>query len=422
MFKKTNIVEQSLGVIHSLSQAMSRVEDLRNVADKLVEEISKIFKVEKVSVMIYQQATDSLRIIAAKGVDRDVVEKSFVRRGEGISGKVFSSSEPLLIKDIRSSAFDGRGNYHTYSLMSSPVTCFPMLVGDRPLGVINVTDRVDGKSFSKADLDLLNTIANQMAVYLHLLKLADEARVNEGLQRELEIARQIQYRLLPPFPMKMKGVDVYGRLITAQRVGGDYYDCYQINENEMSFMVADVSGHSVGAGIVMAAFRAAVRSQLDQGLSPASLAKRVNKILFSDLYQAEQFITFVNLYYYKLNNELVCTVAGHPRPLIWHGADSKFSTIESDDTCLGIEETSDFHETKMKLSKGDVVVLYTDGVSEAMNAKGESFGNERLKNCIKDSIGGSAKQMAEVIVENVQSFIDPLPLKDDVTALVVKIL
>ncbi|MFH1654589.1 MAG: GAF domain-containing SpoIIE family protein phosphatase [Pseudomonadota bacterium] len=411
----------SMDTIYRLSQAMVQVRDLNEALDSVLDEVVELLNVSKVSVMTYDSKNDVLKVIAARGLDPSVIEKALVRRGEGISGKVFASSEPILIEDIRTSSFDEKGKYKTRSLMSAPVTCFPMKVGDIPLGVINVTDRNDGKSFDEKDMELLKTISNQFAVYLHLVNLAIRDKEHERMREQLEIARQIQYRLLPLTPPKIDGLDIAGRLITAERVGGDYYDCFVHDERKSSFVVADVSGHSVGAGLVMAAFRAALKAQLDNVYSPSILMEHVNKILFQDLYQAEQFITVAYIQYQKSRQQIVCTVAGHPPILVWRNQEEKFVEITTDDPCLGIEPSPMFHEKSEILSKGDIVVLYTDGATEVANARGERFGMQRLKACIADSSEVSAKQISDIIVENVQSFSDPNPLKDDVTALVLKI-
>ena len=116
----------SLDTVYRLSQAMAQVQDLNQAVDFVLDEVVELLDVAKVSVMIYDPKMDVLRVIAARGLDEEVIATAQVRRGEGISGRVFASSEPLLIKDIRSSTFDERGKYQTTSLMSAPVTCFPM--------------------------------------------------------------------------------------------------------------------------------------------------------------------------------------------------------------------------------------------------------------------------------------------------------
>jgi phosphoserine phosphatase RsbU/P len=409
--------------IHALSQAIARAADPGQVCELILDEVVKSLGVEKASVMIYDPALGGLRIAAARGMDPEIVQTAVVKIGEGISGRVFASLEPLLINDIRADQMGpGRERYRTRSLISAPVTCFPMKVGEASLGVINVTDKSDGSPFTAEDLRLLTTIANQAAAYLHIVRLSQERVEAERLQQQLEIARQIQYRLLPVDAPQVEGLEVAGRLITAERVGGDYYDFFLTHAKKPSFVVADVSGHSIGAALIMAAFRSAVRAQRDGDYSPALLVQRINSILYDDLFQSEQFISMVYLQYLRSRQVIQFCTAGHPPPIVWRSADRCFEEVGTGDPLLGIEPRGVFHEKQLVVSRGDIVLLYTDGIVEAPRAdNGERFGHGRLLEVLEDAIVGSARQIADVIVESVQAFVDPAPPRDDITALVLKV-
>lgn len=411
-----------LDAVHELSRSIAQASDPRQVYDVILDAVVGVLGVEKASIMVYDPAIEALRVVAARGMDPGILEHAVVRVGEGISGRVFASREPLFISDIRASELGpGRDRYRTTSLISAPVTCFPMKVGEEAMGVINVTDRMDGRPFTDDDVRLLTTIADQAAAYLHICRLLEERAATEKLRQQLEIARQIQYRLLPSMPPAIEGLDVAGRLITAEKVGGDYYDCFITRAKRASFVVADVSGHSVGAALIMAAFRAAIRAQMDADYSPAVLSQRVNEVLFEDLYQSEQFISMAFLQYVRSRQLIHFTACGHPPPIVWRNAHRQFEEQGSGDGLLGLEPHAIFHERQMAVSPGDVVLLYTDGITEAADREGERFGHDRLIEVLEDAVVGSARQIVDVVVESVQAFVDPMPLRDDVTALVLKV-
>lgn len=417
-----NLSSNPIDAVHDLSRAIASACDPAHIYDIILDAVVRLLGVDKASIMTYDPAIGALKVAAARGMDPVIVDKAIVRIGEGISGKVFASHEPLLIQDIQASEMGpGHERYRTRSLISAPVTCFPMKVGPKPLGVINVTDRSDGRPFTEEDKRLLTTLADQAAAYLHICYLLDECRAAEKLKEQLEIARQIQYRLLPSAPPAIDGVEVAGRLVTAEKVGGDYYDCFLTHARRASFVVADVSGHSVGAALIMAAFRAAIRAQKDADYSPAVLAQRINSILYEDLFQSEQFISMVYLQYVKSRQLIQYSAAGHPPPIVWRQGTGQFEEVGTGDGLLGLELHAIFHERQMVVSKGDVILLYTDGITEATNREGERFGKRRLMDALSDAIVGSARQIADVIVETVQAFADPAPLKDDVTTLVIKL-
>ena len=414
--------KQSLDVVYSLSNAIAQATDLNQIYELIIDEVVRLFGVEKVSIMTYDPSIDALRIAAARGLDPVVQSQAIVRVGEGISGKVFRSNEPLLISDIKTSGIKSASDrYKTRSLMSAPVTCFPMKVGGESLGVINVTDRADGRSFTKEDLKLLTTHSNQIAAYLRILNLSKEVAATEQLRHQLEIARQIQYRLLPMEPPKLEGIEAAGRVITAERVGGDYYDYFLSRTKRPSFVVADVSGHSIGAALIMAAFRSAVKSQMDSEFSPSILVQRLNQILYEDLFQAEQFISMAFIKYVKSRQLIEFTNAGHPPPIVWRQATKQFEELMTSDPLLGIEPMSIYHDRHVVVSKGDVITLYTDGVTEAINSKGERFGKDRLFQTIKGVYERDPKTIVNALVDAVAKFVEPASLRDDVTALVLKI-
>ncbi len=417
-----NKMPTAIDAVFSLSQAISRAEGEEQIYELILDEVVRQLNVEKASIMTYDREKGTLKIVAAKGMDPDVMKNVTVRVGEGISGRVFASHEPVLIKEMRAEEHGlGEKRYKTGSLISAPVTCFPMKVGEESLGVINVTDRMDGKPFTDGDLQLLTILSNQVAAYIHITQLLDERHESERLRQQLEIARQIQYKLLPSGTPKVEGLDVAGRLITAERVGGDYYDCFLTDSKRAAFIVADVSGHSIGAALIMAAFRSAMRAQMDSDYSPSILSQRINSVLYEDLYQSEQFISMVYLRYLRSRQIIEYTTAGHHAPIVWRSGTKTFEEVGTNDPLLGIEHRCLFHEKQLVVSKGDVVFMYTDGVTEALRRDGERFGKERLMECLRDAVVGDAQQIVDVVVETVQGFVDPDPVRDDITALVLKI-
>lgn len=420
----TKVHHDPLDVVYRLSCAIARAEDLDHVYQIVLDEVVDVLGVEKASIMIYDKEAQGLRIAAARGMDPAIVKSAFVRVGEGISGRVFQSDDPLLIEDIQAAdvpAHDKR--YKTTSLMSAPVTAVPLKMGSEPLGVINVTDKLDGSSFTESDMQLLTTASNQVAAYVHLTNLAVEVREAERVMSELEVARSIQQRLLPAKPLELDYLDVAGRVIPAHQVGGDFFDYFLTHTRKPSFVVADVSGHNIPAAMMTAALRSVVRAQRDADLDPAVLVQRVNTILFDDLSSTEQFVSMIYLQYVQSRQLVRFTNAGHPPALIWRASLKEFEECSTEDPLMGIDPISVYHEKSVVVSKGDAIVLYTDGVTDAANAKGERYGIDRLRRIIKrSSEDRDATKISEIIVDDVQAFAESAAIKDDITVLVCKVL
>jgi serine phosphatase RsbU (regulator of sigma subunit) len=410
-------------VVHRLSCAIAQAADLQQVYQILLDEVVDMLGVDKASIMVYDAERKGLRVAAARGMDRRVMEGAFVSVGEGISGRVFESDEPLLVEDIRSSGVEGSGDdrYRTSSLMSAPVTCFPMRMGSSPLGVINVTDRRDGSAFDDTDLKVLTTAANQVAAYMHVCQLADEVRSGERLRNELEIAKNIQQRLLPSKPLEVEGLDVAGSVLAAEKVGGDYYDYFITHSRRPSFVIADVSGHNITAAMIIAALRSVIRAQRDADYSPSALVQKVNTILFDDLSSTEQFISMMYFQYLGSRQIIRYTNAGHPPSLVWRANLGEFEELFTEDPLLGIDPLSVYHEKNLVVSSGDVIVLYTDGITEAANAEGDRFGADRMKEIIRDHASSGARGVVDALFDRVAEFVRPKEIKDDISILVCKV-
>jgi sigma-B regulation protein RsbU (phosphoserine phosphatase) len=402
---------KQLSVLYELSKVITGASSMENVCDKILERTAAILKVSKASIMKFDPGSGALKIISAKGLPKEIIEKAEIKVGEGVSGKVFKSNSPLLIKDIRSTKFSVRRRYQNTSLMSAPVTCFPMRVGGLPIGVINVTDKKGGGVFTDSDLKLLTTIANQTAAYLHLCDMAEEARKAEHLKREIELARDIQRRLLPKARPSIRGLDVAGACLMAEHVGGDYYDFLAGGMMPTAIVVADVSGHSIGAALTMSAFRSAVRSgSAASHMSPAIIADRLNAILYDDLTVAEQFISMVYLQF--LPGIVKYTTAGHYPPLILRG--KSFINHSTEDLLLGVEKFSEYHEKRIASEKGDIITLYTDGLLSVV-------GMEHLKRILIKNKNRTAGQIVNLICNQIRLRTAKKPLRDDATMVVVKL-
>ena len=414
---------KELSVVHELSKAVIGVHKPDEVYQKALKIVADVFGVAKASIMKLDPEDRELKIVASIGLPSEVAQSARVKVGEGISGSVFKSNKPVLIKNIKSSSFAPRKRYKSRSLMSAPVTCFAMKVGGRPVGVINVTDRKNGRAFTPSDLKLLTTIANQTAAFIHLCDLAEVAARAEKLRNELELARNIQQRLLPRKAPRIEGLDIAGKCMTAERVGGDYFDVIYGGARPLSIIVADVAGHSVSAAMMMSALRSAVHAAGGSSIfSPAIATERLNKIIFDDLTGAERFISLCYAQIVRSVSDgctLKYTTAGHYPPLVF--SNGAFSGEASNDPLLGIEEKAVFHERRVELQNKDVVVFFTDGLLEAKNRKGEAFGLLRLKNFIKNSRNFPAEEMVGLLCDEVRNFTGRTDLVDDVTVVIVKV-
>lgn len=418
--KTQQFYQKSVHALHRLSRAIVGAPDLDTVCEAVLKEAVKIIPVETASIMRYEADCETLHVVAAIGIPKDIQKEARVKVGEGISGKVFSSSKPLLVSDIRMlSGVKRRTRYKGKSLIAAPMTCLPLRMAGKPVGVINMTDKISGEPFSEEDLALLKTLANQAAAYMHLCFMADELAKAQHVERELEIAREVQQGLMPQDALKVPGMDVAGDCLPSARVGGDYYDVCVSAHGRPTAIIADVAGHNVSAALTMAAFRSLMRTRM-QSDSHATHEHMsfVHERLQDDLQRAEQFITAALLSYDQEEGRVDYCLAGHHAPYHYSKSRDRVTVLTGESGVIGVEDH--YTSEHVEVSTGDVIFLFTDGLIQITNAKGEAFGPYRLRNALRKSASGKAKGIVAAVRKAVETFAGSEPFDDDVTMVALK--
>jgi sigma-B regulation protein RsbU (phosphoserine phosphatase) len=305
--------------------------------------------------------------------------------------------------------------------------------GEPPFGILSVFSRTIVGLFNEPFLNLLESLAGQLAQAVKIVKemeakdreREEKERVlleNARVVKEMEIAKQIQLSLLPSAPPTLSGMTVAGRCKPAAHVGGDYYDYFQHGDFGADMVIADVSGHSVGAALIMAETRSVLRAQARSDRSVGEILDTLNELLHDDLSGAELFITMFYVRYDTRRRLLSYANAGHNPPLIFRDGSATCVELDAEGLILGVKRRVDFEEKNIELRPGDVVLLYTDGITEARNPDGEFFGASRLCALLSDNSGREADEIIDVILANVESFSGGNALDDDISMVVLKIL
>jgi len=246
----------------------------------------------------------------------------------------------------------------------------------------------------------------------------------ERIARELEIGQEVQKKLLPKMDFNIPGIDLAGFCLPAKEVGGDYYDIIEFENNQLGLLIGDVSGKGLPAAIYMTLTKGILQASIDSELSPAQALIKANRLI----YQTIERGFFVSLFLSILDtkkHELVFSRAGH-NPIIHFQANSQtINYLKPDGIALGLEDGTIFEEkiqeSKIKLNKDDLIVLYTDGFSEAMNEKEQEFSEESLAQIIKDNHKLTANGLLDIIFDELESFVGDSPRHDDMTIVILKI-
>lgn len=252
-------------------------------------------------------------------------------------------------------------------------------------------------------------------------KRAHEALLeNARMSGDMDIACQIQRALLPAEPPQVAGVRCAGKWMPAAHVGGDYYDFFPREDGSLDVVIADVSGHSVGAALIMTEARSVIRAQARSGGSPAAIVAALNELLYDDLTRAELFITMFYASYAPATRTLTFASAGHNPPLLYQRDEGGCRELDAEGLILGVRPSVAFEERRVQLAPGDVVLLYTDGITEAQDDTGEFFGVDRLGSALHEHRDDDLEGVIGAVLARLAGFTRLSSLGDDVCMVMLK--
>ncbi len=244
---------------------------------------------------------------------------------------------------------------------------------------------------------------------------------NSRILRDMELARQIQLSLLPTAPPQLPGIRLEGCCVPAAHVGGDYYDYFTREGTFVDLVVVDVSGHSIGAALMAAEARSVLRAQVYTFGGTGDMLASLNGILFDDLSKAELFISLFYARYDMVTRTLSYSNAGHVPPLLFRDSETSCRQLDADGMILGVEKGTIFEEKRLLMEKGDVLLLYTDGITESRNSAGELFGLSRLCNILANEHAESPHVIIDAVLREITAFAGTSVMEDDVTMIVMEV-
>jgi phosphoserine phosphatase RsbU/P len=286
----------------------------------------------------------------------------------------------------------------------------------KPVGVLRVyTDHE--QRFSPLRIDLMKAVAAQAAAAIENTRLIEESREREALEKQVQLAADVQQRMIPREPPSVPGVDLASVYVPCYTLGGDFYDFIPLPDDNLGLCVADVSGKGVPASLTMASVRAFLRAQVDNVYYLYEVIRRINVMLCRDTKPGE----FVTLFYGVLNartRRFTYCNAGHPPALLLRNG--QVSELPSDGMVLGVSPDEPYAQSFIDLMKDDILLLYTDGVADGMNFAKETFGRQRVADAFRRG-GDTAETVAQNILWELRKFVGMAKRTDDITMIVAKI-
>ena len=387
----------------------------------IIESTKGMVEAEASSLFLLSDGGKNLELTIPTGPATAEVSGKKIASNHGISGWVVQHQQPVLITDVQSDPrFQGE-------LLSNPkfqsrnMICVPLNNNQwKTIGVLQAIN-IKEDFLNEEMLGLFQTLANQAATALENVHVKQQQLAAELVNKELEVATEIQARFFPQQTPNLEGYEVAGCSIPAKDVGGDYYDFIPNPEPcQHGFVVADVTGKGVPASLLMATMRATLRANIQN--NPNDIVQALRQVN-GDIYRDSPVDKFITSIYCNLDyesHELSYVNSGHNPPYIVRANDNRIEELDQGGVMLGIMEEIDLPKATLSIDKGDILMLFSDGVTEATNPSGELFSEERFERWLLDHNQLSAEEMKDALLKTLRDYADGSPQSDDITFIIVK--
>jgi len=421
-----------LNISASAIQNSMIVDELKIVnreLDSRIQRLSSLFELSK-EFGLFSESTKVTRLLIFALIGQFLVQKYALLRFEGNDIEVIEpklSVDELLsnLRKIDYHQIETSLNREQVALLFPSLfemgieVIVPMQIQGKTKGLIILGKRINNIDYTDADIEFIFSVGSLAIISMENRRLFREALEKHKMEEELDIAREIQRNLLPQKFPSLSNFDIAAVNVSSKQVGGDYYDIIELDENDCVVAIADVSGKGVPASLMMANMQAFLQVICRQNI-PLDIATGLINDLISKNTTDGRFITFFWGTLNNLDKTFEYVNAGHNPPLLIR--DGKIIKLEIGGMILGVMKTiMQYRSEKIQLMKDDVIVMFTDGISEAMNRKGEEFSDEALEELSLELVGDTSENIMKKIQSEVQKFTDGANQSDDITLVVIKV-
>jgi sigma-B regulation protein RsbU (phosphoserine phosphatase) len=409
---------ERLALLVRLAQQFTSSLDLDEVLNRVMDEVIVALRAERGFVML-REGDASLSFKVARGMDQRTIEEPGFQVSRGVIERVAAEGQAVLSSDAQhDDRFSMRQSIVSLGLRS--ILAAPLIVRDRVIGVIYVDSRLQAGIFTPAELELLTAIASSAAIAVENARLYQAAVERGRLERELQMARELQAGLMTRDAPVSAGWEFAAHWQPAREVAGDFFDFMRLDEDRVGALVADVADKGMAAALFMALCRSVLRATLATADTPAEGIAAANRLICQDATNG----MFVTLFYAETrpDGSLTYVNAGHNPALLRRGGQAETVELMPTGPILGFDDALAFRQETLQLEPGDFVLLYTDGVTDAACGCADDafFGEERLRELVDHHGARGAAEALAALTSALADFIGPTPPFDDVTAVGIK--
>ena len=401
--------ELFLQIVKSISSRLNVSE----VLDKMLENLSLLVKYDAAMIALVDEEKMVLRHMVSKGYSPEAAKTLSLKIGQGLVGWAIQHRQGFVTPDVSQT-----DQYYPGRAESRSQITVPIIVNDKAIGALALESN-ELNHFTRQDLETLTHFADLAAVALRNAQLYEDSLKKQYLESQLLVASRVQQALLPKRVPVVKNLNVEVINVPSQIVGGDLYDAFRIDEDRQALAIGDVSGKGAPGAILMAVAYAGFKSLFNGIDPPATVVAKLNKLLY-DVTATGYYVTF---FFAELNcakGELTYCNAGHNPPMIVR-ANGEVVELREGGIVLGFLGDRSFNQATVAFQPGDLLVCYTDGVTEAMNQNEEEYGEERFVELLRSVADQPLKQIKCAVLESIEKFTGSNEFADDVTLLLARI-
>jgi serine phosphatase RsbU (regulator of sigma subunit) len=392
--------------------------ELEEVLQEVMRSVIELSGAERAYLMLNEVEGEKLSIRATHQWEGSSVDDLDIEFSRSVVKDTFEKNEPVLTMNaLDDTRFQSRKSIIGLSLRS--VLCVPLSLDNRVIGVLYADNRMRSGVFSKETVQLLTAFGTQAAIAIEKARLHGEELRRIMLEKDLSVAREIQFSLLPKNAPAIAGWDFAASYQPARVVGGDFYDFFNVG-GQQGVVIADVADKGVGAALFMSLSRTMIRTAALTGVSPSTALTDANHLIVQDSSRSNLFLSVFYCLIDPQTGHMIYTTAGHNPPYLYRAATGSFTPLPGRGIVLGVFEDIALHDLEVTLDPGDFVVFYTDGLTEAMDEHGGEFGEERLQQAVIPLVNSSAADILNGILEAIRTHTSGAVQSDDLTIMIAK--
>lgn len=421
LYTRVSRQAQTLTVLNEISREITSILDLDDLLERIGHLLKRVIDFQMFTILLWNERTQQFEHRFSSRYGERVTRERTVSLGEGIIGTAAQLREPILAPDVRKDARYVAANPETRSELS-----VPLIYKGKVIGVIDL-EHTRVNYYNEDHQRTLTTLAAQVAISIANARLYQRIHEEEQrMERDLDMARKVQLRLMPPSPPPLDHAEFAARFYAARSIGGDLYDFLDYGPGRVALAVGDVSGKAAPAALYAALVSGILRSLASQQLSPAALLGELNDQL-QERKLDSQYVTMLIALWDDSNQTIQVANAGSVQPLFvsFNSSGSRTSvdvkTIQAEGFPLGLFPDVEYEEFTLSTRPGDMLVFFSDGLPDAQNASGEMFGTERLAKALKSLRQPTAHTAAEAILDAVTTFQGGTEHFDDETVVVLRV-